>query len=51
MTKPIRPKGIESLPQTDFLIHISLQHNVVDLSYFKLLIMLDKIVKASNFKV
>ena len=38
-------KGIESLqPQTDFLIPISLQPNVVNLSYFKLCILLDKII-------
>ena len=37
-------KGIESLSQnSDFLIPISLQSNFIDVRYFKLWILLDKI--------
>ena len=38
-------KGIESLPQnSDFIIPLSLQPNVVDLRYFKLWIMFDQMI-------
>ena len=44
-------KGIESLPQTlMFLISISLQPNDVDLGYFKLWSMLDRIFLVWNIK-
>ena len=37
--------GIESLSQThDIIIPISLQHNIVDLRYFKQRILLDQII-------
>ena len=44
-TVNLKSKGIESLPQTlNFLIPVSLQPNLVDLRYFKLIILVDKIV-------
>ena len=48
-TVNLKSKGIESLPQTlNFLIPASLQPNLVNLWYFKLTILVDKIVSVWN---
>ena len=46
----IKNKKIESLTNSDFLIPLSLQPNVVDPRYFKLWIMMDQIIKVWNIK-
>ena len=44
-------KGVNSLQQnSDFLIPISLTPNVVNLCYFKLLIVLDQLIIVLNIK-
>ena len=42
--KPFSPKELSIATNSDFLIPISLQHNVLDLRYFKLLVLLDHII-------